>query len=113
MDDNVFDSLYRLESFAVCFVLNQERVFVPSVASLALGVQAWRATNSLVKTVFSFFLTTFNVFLGPIVQAEPSKAPQMFSLEPREAATAKQIAFAVSSAFTICLHESFHCSAEV
>ena len=60
-----------------------------------------------------FFLTTFNVFLGPIVQAEPSKAPQMFSLEPREAATAKQIAFAVSSAFTICLHESFHCSAEV
>eukprot|EP00434_Breviolum_minutum_P029037 symbB.v1.2.025685.t1/scaffold2428.1/size79313/2 len=36
--------------------INDERVFVPSVASLALGVQA-----------------------------EPSKAPQMFSLEPREA----------------------------
>jgi len=38
------------------YLFQEERVFVPSVASLALGVQA-----------------------------EPSKAPQMFSLEPREA----------------------------
>ena len=34
------------------FGLNQERVFVPSVASLALGVQVWWATSNLVKTVF-------------------------------------------------------------
>ena len=111
--DDVFDGLDRLESFAVCLV------WIRSVSlSLAWLRWPWACRCGGPQAILSklSFLKDFNDSMCSLVQLcrlSLQKHRKCFRSNQERLQLQKQVALGVSSAFIICLHESFRCSSEV